>query len=97
MSQAAQPNAQVNAQVNSRADTPAAAGVAVLGRVLISAIFLLSGASKLAAPAAMTAWSRISQREPFSENTAAFSPGSSPSSCTAFRPTSMASASSAYE
>ena len=51
----------------------------------------------LAAPAAMTAWSRISQREPFSENTAAFSPGSSPSSCTAFRPTSMASASSAYE
>ncbi|MBB1631534.1 DoxX family protein [Cupriavidus sp. UME77] len=53
MSQAAKPNAQLNAQANSRAGTPAAAGVAVLGRVLISAIFLLSGASKLAAPAAM--------------------------------------------
>ncbi|AJG21907.1 DoxX family protein [Cupriavidus basilensis] len=49
MSQAA----QLNAQTNAHADTPAAAGVAVLGRVLISAIFLLSGASKLAAPAAM--------------------------------------------
>ena len=53
MSQAAQPNAQLNTRTNSHADTPSAAGVAVLGRVLISAIFQLSGASKLAAPAAM--------------------------------------------
>ncbi|MDW3685437.1 DoxX family protein [Cupriavidus sp. CV2] len=49
MSQAA----QLNAQVRPLSDSPAAAGVALLGRVLVSAIFLLSGASKLAAPAAM--------------------------------------------
>ncbi|MDF3837460.1 DoxX family protein [Cupriavidus basilensis] len=51
MSQAAQLNAQSRPLDN--ADSAAAAGLALLGRVLVSAIFLLSGASKLAAPAAM--------------------------------------------
>lgn len=49
MSQAA----PLNAQVRSLSESPAAAGLTLLGRVLISTIFLLSGASKLAAPAAM--------------------------------------------
>ena len=48
--------AQLDARVRTLSDSPAVAGLTLLGRVLVSAIFLLSGASKLAAPAAMVGY-----------------------------------------
>jgi putative oxidoreductase len=48
--------APLNTSVRTAAQAPAQATTALVGRVLISAIFLLSGASKLAAPAAMVGY-----------------------------------------
>jgi putative oxidoreductase len=47
---------QLNTSVHTAVESPAQATTALLGRVLLSAIFLLSGASKLAAPAAMVGY-----------------------------------------
>lgn len=47
---------QLNASVRNVPESSAQAATAVLGRVMISAIFLLSGFSKLAAPAAMVGY-----------------------------------------
>ncbi|MBY4945693.1 DoxX family protein [Cupriavidus respiraculi] len=47
---------QVDASTRHVAGSTAQAATAVLGRVMLSAIFLLSGASKLAAPAAMVGY-----------------------------------------
>ncbi|CAG9173792.1 DoxX family protein [Cupriavidus respiraculi] len=47
---------QVDASTRNVAGSTAQAATAVLGRVMLSAIFLLSGASKLAAPAAMVGY-----------------------------------------
>ncbi|MGO4808691.1 DoxX family protein [Cupriavidus sp. 2MCAB6] len=48
--------AQLDARSRTFSESPATAGLTLLGRVLVSAIFLLSGASKLAAPAAMVGY-----------------------------------------
>ena len=48
--------AQLDARGRTFSESPATAGLTLLGRVLVSAIFLLSGASKLAAPAAMVGY-----------------------------------------
>ncbi|KJK24759.1 LysR family transcriptional regulator [Burkholderiaceae bacterium 16] len=48
--------AQLDARSRTYSESSAMAGLTLLGRVLVSAIFLLSGASKLAAPAAMVGY-----------------------------------------